>query len=172
MTNRQAIRIALFALLVSLATGALVWGLSYRDSKKIAVVDAIKLFNSYKMKKELESTAAGELQALGKRADSLKAELEMRSKMSGADGAELNRIYNQFQQARGAFEQAYEESNRSINEQVWKRLNPEIDAYGKEQHLRLIIGANGMGSVLYNDAFYDHTQLLTDFVNKRYEKGN
>ena len=39
-----------------------------------------------------------------------------------------------------------------------------IDDYGKEGGYRLIIGANGMGSVLYNDDYYDCTKEVVDFV--------
>jgi outer membrane protein len=95
-----------------------------------------------------------------------------KSKVKDVPRAELEQLYKTFCQAKATFEQEYQESNQSINEQVWKRLNPLIDEYGKAKGFRLIIGANGMGSVLYNDEYYDQTKELTDFVNKKYEEGN
>lgn len=154
-----------------LTAGALLF-LEYRSHKKIAVVDAVKLFNSYKMKVEMETAAAGSLKLLAGKADSLKNELAVRSKAQSAPRAELETLFQSFRQAQSDLEQAYQESNQDINEQVWKRLNPLIDEYGKAQGFRLIIGANGMGSVLYNDDYYDRTQALIDFVNKKYESGH
>lgn len=152
------------------AAGVLLAG-RYND-KKIAVVDAVKLFNSYKMKAELEAGTAGRLKFLAHQADSLKQAFAVQSKVKGMPDTLMERLYVTFRKAEAAVEQEYQQSNQSINEQVWKRLNPLIDEYGKARGFRLIIGANGMGSVLYNDDYYDKTQELTDYVNKKYENGN
>lgn len=45
---------------------------------------------------------------------------------------------------------------------LWKSM-------AKKRHLHLIIGANGMGSVLYNDDYYDMTNDLINYANKEYE---
>jgi Skp family chaperone for outer membrane proteins len=66
----------------------------------------------------------------------------------------------------------YTQSNRDINEQIWKRLNPLLDEYGKKKKLHLIIGANGMGSVLYNDEYYERTNDVISYINKKYYEGN
>lgn len=171
MTKSELRQISITILACTL-TAVILLFIQKRDHKKIAVVDAVKLFNSYKMKIELEGKAAGGLRYLGSQADSLQKELEAKSKIKDVPKAELEGLYKTYMQARGLLEREYEQSNQSINEQVWKRLNPLIDEYGKKEGLRLIIGANGMGSVLYNDDYYDRTKELTDFVNKKYETGN
>lgn len=151
-------------------TAALI--INQRTNKKIAVVDAIKLFNSFKMKQELEAKSADALKYLGHQADSLKSDLAAKSKIKDFPRAELEKLYVQFRNAQGQLEQTYQETNQSINEEVWKRLNPLVDDFGKEGGYRLVIGANGMGSVLYNDDYYDRTKELIDYVNKKYEQGN
>lgn len=120
----------------------------------------------------MEAKAGGRLQYLAQRADSLKKEFAVKRTMKDIPQTDLEQLYKAFSQAQGNLEQEYQQSNQTINEQVWKRLNPLVDAYGKEQGLRLIIGANGMGSVLYNDAYYDRTKEVTAYVNKKYEEGN
>lgn len=159
-------------LLACLLTGAIVLLIVRYNQKKIAVVDAVKLFNAYKMKQEMEAKAGGRLRFLAHQADSIKQELTVKSKTKGVPEQELQRLYQSYNTARSGLEQEYEESNQAINEQVWKRLNPVIDEYGKEKGLRLIVGANGMGSVLYYDAYYDHTEELIEYVNQKYETGN
>lgn len=153
-------------------TAVIVLLLGRSNNKKIAVVDAVKLFNAYKMKTEMEARDAGRLKYLAGQADSLKKELIVKSKVKDMPKAELEELYKTFSQANANLEQEYQQSNQAINEQVWKRLNPLIDDYGKAHGFRLIIGANGMGSVLYNDDYYDKTKELTEFVNKKYEEGN
>lgn len=155
-----------------LITAAALLFFNHRNQKKIAVVDAVKLFNDYKMKQELEARSAGRLKYIAHVADSMKSELAAKSKIKDVPRADLEALYKAFSQAQATLEQEYQQSNQSINEQVWKRLNPLIDEYGKSGGFRLIIGANGMGSVLYNDDYYDQTKELTEFVNKKYEEGN
>ena len=123
------------------------------------------------MKLELEAKASGQLAYLAHQADSLKKELTVKSKAKDIPRSELEELYKIFSLSQTRLEEAYAQSNQTINEQVWKRLNPLIDDYGKTEGLRLIIGANGMGNVLYNDDYYDHTKDISDFVNKRYEEG-
>lgn len=171
MTRSELRQIGITILACGITAAALLF-INHRNNKKIAVVDAVKLFNNYKMKMELEAKAAGKLEYLAHQADSLKKELVVKSKVKDVPKAELETLYKSFSQAQATLEQEYQQSNQAINEQVWKRLNPLIDEYGKEHGFRLIIGANGMGSVLYNDDYYDQTKALTEFINKQYEGGN
>jgi|GEM_PF-310224 len=170
--TRPEIRQIIITLGACAVTAACVLWYVHSSEKKIAVVDAIRIVNSFKMKQELEARAEGPLKYLARQADSLKGALSAKSKVQGVPREELETLYKAFARAQGALEQEYQQSNQSINEQVWKRLNPLIDEYGKQHKLRLIIGANGMGNVLYNDDYYDRTREVTDFVNKRYEEGN
>jgi outer membrane protein len=169
--NKQDVRSLLVTICACGLTAAGILFYHHQSNKKIAVVDAIKLFNSFKMKQELEAQSAGLLSGLGRQADSFKNDLTAKSKIKDFPKEELEKLYMQFRNAQGQLEQTYQQTNQSINEEVWKRLNPLIDEYGKEHGFRLIIGANGMGSVLYNDDYYDKTKELTEFVNKQYEEG-
>lgn len=169
--TKADIRQLLMTITACVLTGCIVMFLTHRNQKKIAVVDAVKLFNGYKMKQELEAKAGAQLQYLSRVTDSIKQELTLKSKDGKTPRAALKTLYQSYIDARSNLEQAYQQSNETINEEVWKRLNPAIDEYGRNHGLRLIIGANGRGSVLYNDDFYDQTKEVIDFVNDKYEKG-
>jgi outer membrane protein len=161
----------LCSLLCSVLTALVVLRIVHVDNRKIAVVDAIRLFNEYKMKQELEGYIEPKLRHLSGELDSLTQEIRAQRK-SGAAEKEVAALYRAAAAAQQQLNDEYQQSNQQINEQVWKRLNPLIDEYGSKNGLRLIIGANGMGSVLYHDQFYDHTSLLIDFVNTRYAEGD
>jgi Skp family chaperone for outer membrane proteins len=162
----------LLTLLACVATAASVLFYMQRSNRKIAVVDAVQLFNAYGMKQEMEARSDAVLRRLGAVADSLQQELTAKSRVKDYPRAELAALLATSREAQARLEQTYQETNKEINEQVWKRLNPLIDEYGKSHGLHLVIGANGMGSVLFHDDYYDHTKALTAFVNERYEKGN
>lgn len=138
--------------------------------KKIAMVDAVKLFNEYKMKADLEHDAKKVLNLIGGRVDSLEKEIKLvEISKDEAKGKELTQYYNFY---RAKYEDEYKKSNQIINEEVWKRLNPLLEEYGKKHQYNLIMGANGMGSILYNDSYYDITKDIINYVNSKYEKGN
>lgn len=165
-------KIIITATIISCIISAALYGFMVYQNKKIAVVDAIKLYNEFKMKKELEGHNRGRLQNLGTTVDSLNRLLKAKGEDKSTPNAELQELYTYYMRAQQQLEGAAGEINAEINEQVWIRLNPLIDAYGKAHNMRLIIGANGMGTVLYNDDYYDHTDAIIDYVNKEYEKGN
>ncbi len=160
-------------LLASLATilfsAAISYGVVEHRIKKIAMVDAVKLFNAYKMKADLEHDAKGVLNLISGKVDSLEKEIKL-VELSKDEGKkkELMQYYGFY---RSKYEDEYKKSNQIINEEVWKRLNPLLDEYGKQHKYNLIMGANGMGSILYNDSFYDITQEIINYVNNKYEKG-
>lgn len=157
-------------LLICMATVGVVIYVERSERKKTAVVDAIKLFDQFNMKKELEETAKVKLQAISKQVDSVTNLLQMAKATRNED--EIKKLQYVLEYMNSVMENAYKESNTDINAQVWKRLNPIIDQYGKANGLHLIIGANGMGSVLYQDDYYDLTADLIKFANKTYEQGN
>lgn len=138
------------------------------QTKKIVVVDAIRLFNEFKMKIELEKIDGERLSDLGKKIDSLQTRLKINQSKNIID----EELINSYRNSREKLEIDYQESNQNINEQVWKRLNPLIDDYGKKNDFKMILGANGMGSVLYNDELCDETDDIIKYVNRIYEKGN
>ena len=135
------------------------------DQKKTAVVDAVRLFNEYHMKIELEKEAAGRLKFMGGKLDSVEKELRLFKTIEDVP----KEMLEYYQTMKRNLDKDYSESNQMINEQVWKRLNPLVEKFGKEKELHLIIGANGMGTVLYKDAYYDLTDELISYVNKNYE---
>lgn len=163
-------KVLLYALLMCIITGCTVYWLAGRDNKKIAVVDAVKLFDQFNLKKELEAQAKVKLESMSKQMDSTANQLRMaQATQNQADIQKSNAAYTY---ARQSLQDAYTQSNKDINEQVWKRLNAIIEQFGKDRHLHVILGANGMGSILYNDDYYDLTTDAVNYANKKYEEGN
>ncbi len=162
-------------ILIIIAVAAVCMGISFllfnHMQKKIAVVDVIKLVNEFQMKKDLETNGTQQVKQVGIATDSLKRLLQASSNDARMSKEELQNLYSNYMSAQRQYDTQVEQLSQEINEQVWNRLNPLIDEYGKQENLRLVIGANGMGTVLYNDDYYDHTQQLIKYVNAKYAKG-
>ncbi len=137
---------------------------NFMSKKDVAYIDIGRLAENYEFKKDLENAAAQNLYKIREAIDSLK----MLQKVVG-NNAHLD---SQVIYAQQVFNDYYAKSNKEINVKIWERLNPVIEQYGKDKQLMLLIGANGAGSLLYADEKRDLTDDLTDYVNKKYAKGN
>lgn len=163
----REIKVLLICLLMCVGTGVTTYYAVKRQNKKIAVADAVRLFDQFNMKKEMEASAKVKLDMLNKQADSVGSLLQAARAVHDEEAEKkFTYAYSYF---RSSFDEEYTRSNREINEQVWKRLNPTVEEFGRKMQLHVIIGANGMGSVLYNDDYYDVTEELIKYVNARYE---
>lgn len=166
----KAGRVLFLSFLISVCTGSAAYWFAERQHKKMVVVDAVKLFDQFNLKKELEAKAKVKLETMGKQVDSFENKLKMAK--ATKDEEELKKLAYSYEYMKQQLESEYKQSNLDINDQVWKRLNPLVYDFGKNKGLHLIIGANGMGNVLYDDEYYDVTNDLIKYVNKRYEEGN
>lgn len=138
--------------------------------KKIAMVDAVSLFNEFKMKKDLEKDYKNILFVFSTKVDSVERIIKLLDPKT-KDNQQMAELYRAYDYYKAQYESEYSRSNQTINEQVWKRLNPLLEEYGKLKKYNIILGANGMGTVLYNDSYYDITKEVVEFVNHKYDNG-
>lgn len=171
MGTRNSRLLAVIALSVAvISIGMSVW-LLYKSSKT-AYVDTLRLFNEYKLKLDLEQKEDLVLRQVKSNVDSIKTEHDMLMRAQVKDTGKIRQLEIQIARLSDAFHDEYSRSNKSINEEVWKRLNPEIDEFSRKEGLELLVGANGMGTVLYGSKNKDLTDKLLRYVNKKYEEGN
>lgn len=160
----------LVCLVMCLFTGTVVYFLLAQQDKKIAVIDAVKLADNYNMKKELEAQARVKLDQTAKQIDSISQQVNLAKAAKNEE--QFKKLTYAYNYLKDVLNEQYVASNNEINQQIWKRLNPALDEYGKRKNVHLIIGANGMGSVLYTDNFYDITDDAIKFINSKYEGQN
>lgn len=129
----------------------------------IVYADIGKVTQEYLFKRDLEKLSGEKLYHLKAIIDSL----EMVKKLSGRD----DRVDEQLVQTKHVFEDYYAASNADISKKIWDRLNPVIAQYGREKKIKILLGANGAGSLLYADTGRDITGDLINYINRKYEKG-
>ena len=158
--NKKIISIAFVIALLTLAGIVTYQSFFIKD---VVYVDIGRLVDNYRLKKELEKKAETDLLKIKNVIDSLK----LAGRLTDNRSIDSNVARLEYQ-----FGQYYTQSSQEISRQIWDRLNPVIDAFGKERKYKVIIGANGAGNVLYGDKRYDITDELILYINNKYEKGN
>lgn len=157
----------LLYILLLLVLGLTAWTVHKEfSSKEVAYIDIEKLVNGYNLKKDMEKDAGKSLYVIQHAIDSL----EMIRKTINQQGPTL--IDSQIARARYVYDEYYTSSTTKMNKDIWERLNPVIEQYGKERGLKILIGANGSGSLLYADKGRDLTEDLSKYINEKYGKGN
>lgn len=132
-------------------------------TKKTAYVDLYKLVNEFELQKEYSDEAKGEMNKQKTMIDSIIISEKIKNP------ANYEKIRDELYTA---LYRKSEEKNKEIESMIWKRLNPYINDYGKENNYQFIYGANGTGTVLYADEKLNITDELIKYVNQRYHGKN
>jgi len=141
--------------------GCFIWQLLMRHKQAVVYVDSIKLFNAYQFKKDMYN----------------RIEQSYGSKMGFVDSLEQHAVAGQlnpdqlrsFEIDRDELSHAIATSKNETDRAIWERLNQVIKKFGDQDKYELIIGANGMGTVLYGQADKDITDAVINYANKEYE---
>jgi len=148
----------------------LIWSLWIKPNESlrtIVYIDNIKLYTNFNMTKDLERHNETKINRQKKKLDSLytlyriyaqngnvasKEELEVALRK---EDQELKRIT--------------EFLSNDANEKIWSRLNSYIKTYGTDHNLRIIMGTQGRGNIMYASPDSDITEELILYINTNYE---
>lgn len=135
-----------------------------KDEKVIVFVDDVKLFNEFKMTKELFNDGEKRFKVMSVQLDSLYASLEEEKDLRKKDLI-LKEIVNKKQQME-SFQLNYSKTNSKI---IWKRISDYSAIFSKEKKYAIILGSQYEGDVIYGEVSCDVTKELLVFLNKKYE---
>lgn len=143
----------------------LIW--DNRQTTGVKYVDTITLYNNFQLTKKMQSESQPLIADLKSTLDSLSYIYSNNKELQGRKDVE-----EQIIKAEREYVAISEKSNQEINEIVWNRLNPLINAFGKKHDYNIIVGANGMGNVLYGKTSFDITNQVLEYCNKEYRDEN
>lgn len=131
--------------------------------KSVVYVDKVKLFEGFKMTKEMKSIGEKEFEKKRLSVDSLYAVIQKESQQSNS------RLVQEFVQKRDELDQfnqtfAIEESSK-----IWKRINSYVKEFSQENGYKIVVGSQDNNEVLYADEKIDVTSQLLMYINKKYE---
>lgn len=81
----------------------------------------------------------------------------------------LNIQYQKILQQKAGIENTIREREDQILQGVLNQVNSYIEAYGKKNNYKLILGTTLSGSVLYGEKSIDLTESLLEEINKNYK---
>jgi outer membrane protein len=163
-----------FALLVAL--GTLVF-LRTGDQNKTAYIEVAAVYDSFKMKKELEGNFS-KVEVFRKSIlDSLELNLQLlSSEYQSSKSESLKSTLIQKKQEYLNTKQKFEQDNAAVSQQytdqIFKQLNQYITEYGKEHGYKYIFGAEGSGSLMYANDSENITDEITVYINDKYKGVN
>lgn len=162
----------LYILVTALAIPAL-FMMSFKNTKKVGYITTLKVFEEFKLKKELESEFKKVQIARQTYLDSLK--LNLQSLGMRLEKNHDNETIVRFDEAKKMYlmkERQFTEENENVynsyTEQIWKQLNQYMEDYGKENKYDYLFGASGQGNIMYASEGEDVTKEIIEYVNNKY----
>jgi outer membrane protein len=131
----------------------------------IVFMDNFKVFEEFEMKKDYDAMLEQQLGTEQSKLDSLSTILN-----GLKDPLEIAKQKKTLFEAQQVFDQRFGGLSDKYTQEVYQRLNKYIQAYGKQNGYRMIMGSNGQGSVMYVDTTANVTADLIKYINKEYTK--
>ena len=132
-------------------------------SEKIVYVNNSKLFEEFKMTKEMKTIGEKEFTNKKTFLDSLYAQLQ-----GNLNEQEKELLMKEFVSKREEFDQFNQTFVVEESDKIWSRINSYAKDFSKENNYNLIIGSNNKQDILFADESIDVTKELLDYLNKKY----
>jgi outer membrane protein len=160
------------ALLAGVTAIALVFLL--RD--KQAYVDSGKLFSEFKMSKELRrqletvrKSREGMLDSLYRAMNAYSDYLQQSKNSRKEEMDRLAMMQEEFRYKQQTFGEEQSKLLADYDGKIWSQINEYVKEFGRQNNYKVILGANGQGSLMYADEQTDITASLLEYINKRYD---
>lgn len=175
MKKRQIILFAIQSALI-IVLGCFVFFRS-ESKQQTAYIEIAKVYDSFKMKKELGVKYDAVEMHRKKIIDSLELELKLLGNAYGEKQSEdIKKSYLKKKQDYLITKKQFEEDNAAVTQQytgqIFEQLNTYITEYGKEHGYRYIFGADGNGALMYASDSENITTEITAYVNSKYKGTN
>ena len=157
-------------ILIVLTILVFIWKNSKEENyvNKVVFVDTIKVFEKFQMKKELDRVIEKDMMFDSQRLDSIGRELDGMSKNSLAPQKSIELLKSQYVNFKQQLDEKFQKLSTDYTNQVYERLNMYVQEFGKSRQIRMIIGGNEQGHVMYIDKEADLTEDVIIYVNKKY----
>ena len=132
-------------------------------SKTIVYVDNSKLFEEFRMTKEMKTIGEKEFTTKKIFLDSLYAKLQ---ENIGEQEKEI--LMKEFVSKREEFDQFNQNFVVVESDKIWSRINSYAKDFSKENNYKLVIGSNNKQDILFADESIDVTKEFLDYLNKKY----
>jgi outer membrane protein len=148
----------------------------FKPGEKTGYVELNKLFDEFKLKKELQ-VELQKIQSTRKNiTDSLEFELKALAQQIRSEGEKDKAKINEFELKREHYlekKKQFENDNATIgkqyDEQIIGQLNQYVKDYGEKNGYTYIFGADGSGFLMFSKATKNVTEEVKQYINERYK---
>ncbi len=134
------------------------------NEKSVVYVDSTKIFNDFRMTKELTISGNYEFKKQASALDSLYAIMEI-----SKDNMVREQLVKKIIDQRKSVENFQSTYTVTTTQNVWKRINGYLKDFSKQEGFHIIIGSENTSGIFTGDERLDVTKDALMYVNKRYE---
>lgn len=145
------------------------------DQKKVAYVNTMELYEKFDLQKakaqelnQWHKTLQSELDSVAVMIDSKAEQIDLSSNEAQSVLQQLGALKRKVAVDREELDSKAQEKIVEYSDAIWKQINQYVQDYAKTAQYDLIMGANGMGSVMYADSSLNITNDLVEYCNARY----
>lgn len=133
-------------------------------SEKMVYVDNNKLFEEFRMTKEMRKTGEKEFNKKKATLDSLYIEIQ-REDLS----KEFKEVMmKEFISKRDEFDQFNQKFAIEESSKIWTRISSYTGDFAKNKKYKIVFGSNNKQNILFAEETIDVTKELLDYINKKY----
>ena len=157
---------ALSIIIINITLIALIvfWFFASGSKREVVFVDNNKLFNGFKMTKELKAVGDKQLSEQNRRLDSIYKILN-----DPAATANKQELVKQAIVIKQGMEEYHNNFTVTNSEKIWNRINAYAKDFANENRYHIIVGSQNNDNILYGDEESDVTLKLLGFINSKYE---
>lgn len=137
----------------------------FKSNKEIVYVDNVKLFDGFKMTKEMKRAGEKEFNSRKSILDKLYSDLQSTT----ISASERKELMQQFIQGKEEFEQFNQVYGSEQSSKIWARIKSYTAEFSRDKNYQLVIGSDNKQTVLFADEKIDVTNELLSYLNKKYE---
>mgnify|MGYP001550628579 CR=1 FL=1 len=149
---------------------------TFSGGQKIGWISLPEVFNKFEYKSELEKKFKLSEEARKKIIDSLEMNVKITYKTIQALQKPDPELNAKFELQRDAFMQRKEQlesenlnMRNDFNTQILNQLNQYVKDFGKENNYKIILGAEGNGSLMFGNEANDLTAEILIYINEKYK---
>lgn len=156
-------------LIVSLIIMVLLNYFQDKEHQEIVYIDNVVLFNGFNMTKDIKKVEEAKINQQAKELDSIYVKLES---ISDVNDPLSKTLQQQIANKSKSLQELQDNYTQNLSQGIWNRINGYIKEYGETHDIKIILGTNGAGNVMFAKESIDITKDVLEFSNRKYEGNN
>jgi outer membrane protein len=137
----------------------------FKSNNEIVYVDTVKLFDGFRMTKEMKRAGEKEFNSRKLVLDNLYSNLQSPT----ISASEKKELMQQFIQGKEELEQFSQTFATEQTTKILSRIKSYTAEFSKDKNYLLVVGSDNKQTILFADEKIDITSELLSYLNKKYE---